>query len=231
MVTPVPVSVPVFNKQNVPSSRRSRNVVTTVAPRIIRDLRAKGLTYGNPVFIRIFKGDGTLEMWVKRGEAFELFRTYGIVAMSGHLGPKLQEGDHQAPEGFYFVTPSRMNPNSRYHLSFNLGYPNTFDRAHGRTGSALMIHGRNGSIGCFAMGDPNVEEIYTLTAAALRNGQKFFRVHCFPFRMTKNNMKKHRESQWIAFWRNLQTGYDLFERTKRPPNVLVKNKKYVFEQE
>jgi len=225
------VVVPVFNKQNVPSSRRSRNAIARVAPSLVRDLGEKGLTYGAPVFVRVFKEEKELEVWLKEGEAFELFRTYDIAAMSGRLGPKLREGDRQAPEGFYFVTPSRMNPNSRFHLSFNLGYPNTFDRAYDRTGSALMIHGNNVSIGCFAMTDAKIEEIYALADAALSNGQKFFRVHCFPFRMTKGNMKKHSESQWLSFWENLRTGYDVFERTKQPPNVLVKNRKYVFSQE
>lgn len=226
-----PMVVPVFNKQTVPSSRRSRDAIAAAAPALIRDLEAKGLAYGAPVFVRIFKEERALEVWLKRGEAFELFRTYDIVAMSGRPGPKLQEGDRQAPEGFYSVTPSRMNPNSRYHLSFNLGYPNEFDREHGRTGSALMVHGSNVSVGCFAMTDAKIEEIYALADAALRNGQRFFHVHCFPFRMTNGNMKKHGESQWVSFWENLQIGYDLFERTRQPPNVLVKNKEYVFERE
>ena len=226
-----PIVVPVFNKQTVPSSRRSRNAIAAIAPSLVRDLEEKALAYGAPVFIRIFKEEKELEVWLKQREAFELFRTYDIVAMSGRLGPKLREGDRQAPEGFYFVTPSRMNPNSRFHLSFNLGYPNIFDRAHQRTGSALMVHGNRVSIGCFAMTDAKIEEIYALADAALRNGQRFFRVHCFPFRMTKGNMEKHSKSEWVSFWENLQTGYDVFERTKQPPNVLVKNKKYVFEQE
>lgn len=214
---------------DVPSSQRSRDAIAAVAPALIRDLGKKGLTYGAPVFVRIFKEEKALEVWMKQAEAFELFRTYDIVAMSGRLGPKLREGDRQAPEGFYFVTPSRMNPNSRYHLSFNLGYPNTFDRTHGRTGSALMVHGSNASVGCFAMTDAKIEEIYALADAGLRNGQRFFRVHCFPFRMTKGNMKKHRQSKWTPFWENLQTAYDLFEKTKQPPDVLVRNKNYVFE--
>jgi murein L,D-transpeptidase YafK len=223
-------AVPVFTKQDVPSSRRSRNAIARVAPSLIGALESNNLTYGSPVFIRIFKEEKELEVWVRQEETFELFRTYSIVAMSGHLGPKLREGDRQAPEGFYFVTPSRINPNSRFHLSFNLGYPNTYDRAHKRTGSALMIHGNRVSIGCFAMTDPKIEEIYCLADAALRNGQKFFRVHCFPFRMTTENMKKHSKSEWISFWENLKIGYDSFEETKQPPHVRVRNKKYIFEK-
>ena len=91
-----------------------------------------------------------------------------------------------------------------------------------------MVHGSQVSIGCFAMTDPKIEEIYCLAEAALRNGQKYFRVHCFPFRMTQENMMKHRESEWASFWINLKTGYDWFEESRQPPNVEVKNKKYVF---
>jgi len=224
------LAVPVFTKQRSPSSQRSRNAVAGVAPSLIRSLDAAGLSYGAPVFLRIFKKEKELELWVQKKDEFKLFRTYDIVAMSGHLGPKLKEGDRQAPEGFYFVTPSRMNPNSRFHLSFNLGYPNSYDRAHKRTGSALMVHGNQISIGCFAMTDSKIEEIYCLADAALRNGQKFFRVHCFPFRMTEENMKNHSKSEWITFWQDLKTGYDWFEKTNQPPNVFTRNKKYVFQE-
>ena len=224
------VAVPVFNKQHVPSSRLSLSAIAAVAPSLIQDLTDKGLAYGAPIFIRIFKEEKELEVWLKRGQEFKLFRTYDIVAMSGDLGPKLREGDRQCPEGFYFVTPSGMNPNSRFHLSFNLGYPNAYDRVHKRTGSALMVHGNRVSIGCFAMTDEKIEEIYALADAALRNGQKFFRVHCFPFRMTKGKMEKHGKSEWASFWENLQTGYNFFERRKLPPNVLVKNVEYTFEE-
>ena len=161
---------PLFNKQDVPSTERSRAAMNRVAPVLVRDLKARSLSYGAPIFIRIFKEEMELEVWVKQEKQFELFRTYPVVAMSGNLGPKRREGDRQAPEGFYFVTPSRMNPSSRFHLSFDLGYPNAYDQAHGRTGSALMVHGNRASIGCFAMTDPKIEEIYALADAALRNG-------------------------------------------------------------
>jgi len=209
---------------------RSHTAVEKVAPQLAVDLKAKGLSYAAPIFIRIFKQEMALEIWVEREGRFESFRTYRIAARSGRLGPKLREGDYQAPEGFYFVTPVRMNPNSRFHLSFNLGYPNAYDKAHGRTGSALMVHGGNASIGCFAMTDAKMEEIYALADAAFRNGQRFFRVHCFPFRMTDANMKKHIRSKWHAFWQNLKEGHDFFEKTGAPPNVVVRDRKYVFEK-
>ncbi len=149
--------------------------------------------------------------------------------MSGQLGPKLAEGDRQAPEGFYFVTRSMMHPTSRYHLAFNIGYPNRYDTAHARTGSFIMVHGNTQSIGCFAMTDEKIEEIYTLCDAALRNGQNYFRVHVFPFRMTDARMKAENGHRWISFWRNLQEGYLWFEEKARPPNVEVAQKKYIFE--
>jgi murein L,D-transpeptidase YafK len=227
---PERVIVPVFDKQEVPSSQRSRTAIGRVAPSLVRDLQSTGLSYGNPVFLRIFKEERELELWIAKGSTYKLFRTYPVVAMSGKLGPKLREGDRQAPEGFYFVSPSRMNPNSRFHLSFNLGYPNQYDRAMGRTGSALMVHGNEVSIGCFAMTDPKIDEIYALTDVALRNGQKFFRVHVFPFRMTERRMNEARSDQWYSFWKNLQEGYDFFGKTGIPPNVLVKDRKFVFEK-
>lgn len=218
--------VPVFNVQQVPSSPRSLEVAQRVAPVLVRDLLAKGMAYGTPIFIRIFKDERELELWVEKGGKFEWFRTYPIAAMSGVLGPKVKEGDGQAPEGFYFVRPSQMNPKSNYHLSFNLGYPNAYDSAHGRDGSALMVHGNRVSIGCYAMTDPKIEEIYTLADAALRKGQPFFRVHCFPFRMTEENMIKHVGSEWMDFWKNLKQGYDAFEATMRVPNMVVRGKVY-----
>lgn len=212
----------------LPTSPRSREVVARVSPTLGRELEEKGLRLGSPIFIRIFKQERQLELWVRGRERFELFRSYRIAAMSGTLGPKRREGDLQAPEGFYFVTPSRMNPHSRFHLSFDLGYPNAYDRAHDRSGSALMVHGSNVSIGCYAMTDPVIEEIYTLAEAALRGGQTFFRVHCFPFRMTADNLQRQRDSEWFDFWQNLKSGYDWFEEHAHPPDVRVKERRYVF---
>jgi murein L,D-transpeptidase YafK len=224
----MPIKVPKFTMQQVSSTSRSREAAARVAPALIRDLRAMGLEYGAPIFIRILKEERKLELFVEGDESYRLFRSYAIVACSGRLGPKLREGDRQAPEGFYFVTPARMNPRSRFHLSFNLGYPNRFDRAHGRTGSALMVHGGKASIGCYAMTDAKIEEIYAMADAALRNGQKYFRVHCFPFRMTAENLRRHRRSKWLPFWKNLKQGYDQFEHTSRPPNARVRRGKYTF---
>jgi len=175
--------------QSIPSSSRSRAAIARGTPDLTRDTAAQGLRFGAPIFIRVFKRSRELEVWIEKAGRFHLFRTYPICYYSGGLGPKLREGDNQSPEGFYFVTPERLNPASRFHLSFNLGFPNRYDRAHGRTGSYLMVHGDCVSIGCYAITDEKIEEIFALTDAAFRNGQRFFRVHVFPFRMTEEKIK------------------------------------------
>lgn len=211
-------------------SKREIAVAIKVTSDLKETLKEKGLNWGTPVFIRAFKQERILELWLQnKDRKFELFRTYPIAAASGELGPKLREGDRQVPEGFYFVPPSKMNPQSDFHLSFNIGYPNRYDLAHDRTGSFIMVHGSNVSIGCLAMTDKKIEEIYTLCDAALQNGQKFFRVHLFPFRMTDREMAKHRENPWFPFWENLQTGFQWFEDKRIPPNVSVKDLTYHFQ--
>ena len=218
-----------FAQSKIPSSSRSRNAIQRVTPNLKREFEEKNLNYGSPIFIRIFKDSMDFEVWVKSENEFKLFKTYKICTYgSGTLGPKLRQGDGQAPEGFYFVTPERLNPVSNFHLSFNLGYPNKYDRIHRRTGGALMVHGNCVSIGCYAMTNAVIEEIYTIADAAFRGKQSFFRVHIFPFRMEKANMEKHKESEWIEFWTNLKEGYDFFENHKIPPDVEVTNKKYTF---
>lgn len=213
---------------------KGATVVVTAArnvkPTLERDLAAAGLYFGDPVFIRAFKEERVLELFVRNRASgkFDLFRSYPIAAASGNLGPKLAEGDGQVPEGFYFVPPSMMNPNSRFHLAFNIGYPNAYDRAHQRTGSAIMVHGNSVSIGCLAMTDEKIEEIYTLCDAAHRGGQANFRVHLFPFRMSEARMRAATGSKWEDFWKNLKQGYDLFEKTRVPHEVAVENRKYIF---
>ncbi|MBL8587610.1 MAG: hypothetical protein JNK46_03690 [Methylobacteriaceae bacterium] len=196
---------------------------------------------GQPAYVRIFKQEGQLELWLKRGPRYALFKTFSICKWSGKLGPKVKEGDYQSPEGFYNVTARQLNPNSQYHLAFNVGYPNAYDRQHGRTGSALMVHGDCQSVGCYAMTDKGIEEIYGYVEAALRNGQREVPVHIFPFRMTSSAIAREAgggglaslfggatHAGWGDFWRNLKEGYDLFERTGEPPAAYACNRRYVF---
>ena len=211
----------------VPSSPRSREAVARVRPELEKALAAKGLALGAPVFLRLFKQTSELEVWIRGKQRFELFRTYPICTFSGELGPKQRTGDMQAPEGFYRIAPGQMNPSSSFHLSFDMGYPNTYDRAWGRTGSALMIHGNCVSIGCYAMGDPAIEEIWTLADAALRAGQPSIAVHAFPFRLDADRLEVNRASPWYPFWTNLKAGYDVFEQRHLPPQVSVRGKAYV----
>jgi murein L,D-transpeptidase YafK len=191
-------------------------------------LAEKGLASGAPIFMRIFKREFELEIFMLKGARYEHFATYPICKWSGRLGPKLKTGDRQAPEGFYSVDRTALNPNSRWHRSFNLGFPNAYDRAHGRTGSFLMVHGGCGSIGCYAMTNPVIDEIWLLVNRALDAGQKRFQVQVFPFRMTDANLARHAGEPWHAYWTNLKTGYDLFEAERVPPVVGVCDKSYAF---
>lgn len=183
-----------------------------------------------PVFIRIFKESSELEVWKqKRNGKFAHLKTYEICKWSGELGPKIAEGDRQAPEGFYTVTPAQMNPKSAYYLSFNIGFPNAFDRAHERTGSHLMVHGACSSAGCYSMTDESAGELFALARDSFRGGQRAFQIQAFPFRMTPENLAKHRDSKHYEFWQMLKTGYDHFELTRTPPKVDVCDKRYVFD--
>jgi murein L,D-transpeptidase YafK len=190
-------------------------------------LAAQGFAPGAPVFVRIFKREFELELWMQRGDRFARFASYPVCRWSGDLGPKLQEGDGQAPEGFYTVTGKALNAASRWHRAFDLGYPNAFDRAHARTGSLLMVHGGCASVGCFAMTDAVMEEIWQLITAALSAGQKRFHVHVFPFRMTSENLASRQNVRWGAFWRDLERGYAAFEATSMPPVIEVCSGRYI----
>jgi len=201
----------------------------TAKPPLPARLAAAGFTQGDAVFVRVFKDERVLEVWLKRGERYALFDSYPICAFSGGPGPKLAEGDGQSPEGFYEVGRRQLNPDSAYHLAFDLGFPNAHDRMLGRTGSYLMVHGSCVSIGCYAMTDHGITEIYGLVAAALEAGQPGVPVHIFPFRMTPSAMAAAAaDSTWAAFWANLKEGYDAFEATHVPPRVSACEGRYAF---
>lgn len=202
-------------------------------PGINQQLVQKRLEPGAPVFARLFKDTYMLETFVRDEKSgdYKLFKTYDICGYAGEFGPKLKEGDQQAPEGFYNVTAERLWPGSKYHLSMNIGYPNEFDRANGRTGSKLMIHGGCYSDGCYAMGNPAIEEIYLLFEQSLRQSQDSIPVHIFPFKMTTENLAKYgADSDNLEFWQDLKVGYDLFELNRTPPEVAVEGKRYIFPQ-
>lgn len=198
---------------------------------LVRAIKAQGMGVNSPVLVRLYKEESELEIWKQKTDgSYALLKTYEICAWSGKLGPKKKEGDRQAPEGFYTVTPGQLNPNSNYHLAINMGYPNAFDRANNRTGSHLMIHGSCNSSGCYAMDDVQVQEIYTLARHSFEGGQRAFQIQAYPFRMTPKNMARHRNSEHYEFWKMLKLGSDHFEITKRPPNVGVCESRYIFDQ-
>ena len=203
-----------------------------LSERMIADIEKKNMEKDSPILVRIFKEESELEVWKEdKSGRFALLRTYPICRWSGELGPKIKEGDRQAPEGYYTITPGLMNPNSQYYLAINMGFPNAYDRAHGRTGGFLMIHGDCSSRGCYAMTDEQISEIYALARESFFGGQKSFQIQAYPFRMTPINMAKHRNSPHMAFWKMLKQGYDHFEVTRLEPKVDVCEKRYVFNAE
>lgn len=200
--------------------------------RLAGEMSALGLAPGNPMFLRIFKEENELELWLRSPAKpdFTLFKVYRLADWSGGPGPKLREGDGQAPEGFYFVPASRLRWETRHHLGIDLGFPNEYDSFHGRSGSGILIHGGKASRGSYVLPQADMEEVFVLAASALESGQSFFRVNVFPFRMSDQRMEKEwkRQPRWIDFWVNLKEGYDFFENVNAPPDVGLEAGRYVF---
>jgi murein L,D-transpeptidase YafK len=189
----------------------------------------KGMSKDQPILIRSYKKESELEVWKRKANGqYTLLKTYPMCRWSGQLGPKIREGDRMAPEGFYAITPAQMNPNSSYYVSFNMGFPNAYDRSHGRTGAHLMVHGACSSAGCYSMTDDQIGEIYALVREAQNAGQKAVQMQALPFRMTPQNLAKHRLDSNIAFWKNLKEGTDYFDVTGDEPQVGVSGGRYVF---
>jgi murein L,D-transpeptidase YafK len=183
-----------------------------------------GVALNAPVLLRIFKQESVLELWKQRGDSYVLVATFDICKFSGELGPKKREGDRQAPEGFYEVLPHQMNPGSREWLSFDTGYPNQFDRYHHRYGSALMVHGGCSSIGCYAIKDGPMQDLYAVMRDAFAAGQRSMQLQIYPKRMT---FAADLSGEHADFWQQLKAGYDLFERTRQPLNVSVVDGRYL----
>jgi murein L,D-transpeptidase YafK len=213
-------------------SKVKNKVEQPLPAKIVADMQAKNMPRTSPIMIRIYKEEGKLEIWkAKADNRFDMIKSYDICAWSGKLGPKVKEGDRQAPEGFYSLTPAHLNPNSKYYLAINTGFPNRYDAANGRNGTNLMIHGACSSSGCYSMTDEQILEIYAFARDAFKGGQTAVQLQALPFRMTAENMARHRESEHYDFWKMIKAGYDNFEVTKRPPEVAVCGKKYVFNQQ
>src|SRR3984893_16786774 len=198
-------------------------------PELLSLFRQKKMPKYSPILVRIFKEESELEVWKQDTTGhFQILRVYPICRWSGDLGPKLYEGDRQAPEGFYTVTPELMNPNSNFYLAINTGFPNSFDKANDRDGSLLMIHGDCLSIGCYAMTDEQISEVYALARDSLL-GRPSFQVQAYPFRLTPANLARHRDNPSLDFWKMLKIGNDHFEATHLEPKVDVCDRRYVFD--
>lgn len=180
-------------------------------------LKAGGFQRGAPIYVRIFKQTSELEVWLGKGERFELFATYPICNWDGGLGPKLSEGDRQSPEGLYSVSIGQLRWFGRWHRGLDLGFPNAYDSSLDRTGSGILIHGGCTTVGCFAMTDTVVDEVFDLATAAMAKGQPRFAVHVFPFRMSEAALRAEDASLWRGFWSELKLAYDAFEATRVPP--------------
>jgi murein L,D-transpeptidase YafK len=200
-----------------------------VRPSTLRQMESQNMDRAALVLIRLYKEERMLEVWKQdRTGKFALLNSYPICKFSGILGPKTAQGDRQAPEGFYDITADQMNPQSSEYLSFNVGFPNAFDRSLGRTGSFLMVHGGCRSVGCYAMTDYQMEEIYGLVDEAFKAGQDQVQLQAFPFRMTEENLARHADDPNTPFWQMLKTGSDAFAEAGRPPAVAVCARRYVF---
>jgi len=201
-----------------------------LSPQMLAQLQAKNMPKESPILVRIFKEESELEVWKQDTSGrYALLKVYPICRWSGDLGPKVKEGDRQAPEGFYAITPGLMNPNSSYYLAINTGFPNAYDRANNRHGAFLMIHGDCSSRGCYAMTDEQIGEIYSLGREAFLGGQKEFQIQAYPFRMTPANLARHRNSPNLAFWKMIKEGYDHFAVSHLEPKIDVCDRHYVFD--
>lgn len=215
------------------SDNRAEAARERVTPVLNSFLELCGARVGDPVFLRAVKEDSMLELWVLPAKAvrYVLAKRYPIAAWSGELGPKEKEGDGQTPEGCYEVVPSGLNPRSSYHLAFNIGYPNAHDRSLGRTGSFIMVHGRDVSAGCLAMTDPGIEEIYTMVEQALLHGQKSVPVHIYPFVPTPARLMKEKDSPYAPFWADLARAWEWTERNHAPAQVKTMDGRLVVDGE
>ena len=194
-------------------------------------LTEKGLAVGNPVMLRVFKETSELELWMEKDGVFTHFATYPICHWSGTLGPKQREGDKQTPGRFLHDHQPPAASRRPLDARAEPGLPQRLSIESRRArGSYILIHGGCSSVGCFAMTDPVIAEVYQLTSAALQKGQAHIPVHVFPFRMTDANLDKYRTCEWYQFWQNLKEGYDTFERTHRPPRISVCDNRYIIQE-
>lgn len=199
-------------------------------PTALRQKIAKlGIDKYAPVLIRIFKKENKLEIWkLSRAANYIKVASYNICAWSGKLGPKFMEYDRQAPEGFYSLTTNHMNAYSHYYLAFDIGFPNEVDKANGRSGHHLMIHGACSSSGCYAMSDKSMAQIYALVRDGFLGGQSKVQIQALPFALNAANMALYAHDKNFTFWQNLKIGYDIFNITHQPVDYSAQKGAYKF---
>jgi murein L,D-transpeptidase YafK len=208
----------------------SQRSLQPIPPETLAMMEQAGVTKESPTLIRTYKKEAEFQIWKQRPDGrYVYLKTYPMCRWSGQLGPKAREGDRQVPEGFYTITPGQMNPNSAYYLSFNVGYPNALDRALGHSGGSIMVHGACSSAGCFSMTDRQIAEIYAIARTSFNSGQRSIQMQSYPFKMTAENLAKHRLDPNIGFWKQLKEGSDHFEVAEREPTVGVCGRRYVFD--
>lgn len=187
-----------------------------------------GLEAKSPIYIRVFKQENLLEIWKESAEGYyRPIAFYDICKQSGQLGQKRREGDRQVPEGFYTLSKEQLHPKSNYHLAFNIGYPNLRDRNNNYTGSLIMVHGNCLSVGCLAMGDDKIEEIYAFVREAFDGGAKTIPIHIFPFKMKDDKMAEFANHTEMPFWQQLKPAYDLFQSNYLPARIVTCGKDYI----
>ena len=210
------------------TDRDPRRAQTPQSERLIEHNRSASVSNDSPVLLRIFKEERVLELWRQHKDGrFVRVSTIEICKVSGGLGPKRRYGDLQGPEGFYEITASSLNPLSREWLSINTGYPNQFDRANRATGDSVMIHGGCRSVGCYAIEDGPIQELYAAVRDALSAGQRTIQLQIYPFRMGYWNWKLHEQDQHAEFWQQLKAGYDRFEQTNQPLDIRIERNRYI----
>lgn len=227
LLVPPALAEPPAASESAAASPSSVTREAATAAALDKRLAAAGQERGAPVLLRIFKASSELELWLAKDGRFERFSSYPICKWRGVLGPKLWEGDRQSPEGFYSFDEEGLRWQGHWFRAFDINYPNAYDRAHGRTGSGILIHGACSSIGCFAMTDLVIDEMFDLVTAAFAAGQERIQVQVFPFRMSSGNLERFGKLGWSEFWGDLKPASDLLDATGIAPRIGVCDGRYV----
>lgn len=210
---------------------RVADALSRKADTLKKQFAAKGLQWpAHEIYIRSFKYDSQLEVWVRNSnsEPFKLFKTYSVCALAGTMGPKRMEGDYQVPEGFYYI--NQFKPNSAYHMSLGLNYPNVSDKilaASSNPGGGIYIHGSCVTVGCIPIQDNQIEELYLIAMGAKSSGEDFIPVHIFPIRYDNPKSEAYFEKATKdepgiqKFAAKIKEVYDYFEKERKLPVISI----------